>query len=185
MPISLRYSNRATDLFNLYGRIPVLPVIMVKQLDEDTLYQPGLDKLKEIIIKRVEKVNSELNLETEVFENKATLDRLCIMSGGHVRQLIQLMQEAINNIDSLPITAKAAQRSIGVLKNTYTIAIQEDQWSILREVAQSKAMPNGDRYQVLLLSRCLLEYVTLDEQGEIKIWHDVHPVVKEIPKFNQ
>ena len=183
VPISLRYSNRAADLFNLYGNIPVLPVIMVKKPNEDTPHQPGLDKLKEVIIKRVRKVNSELNLETDVFENKATLDRLCAMSGGHVRQLIQLMQEAINNIDNLPITATAAQRSIGVLKNTYRIAIQEEQWSILKEVANSHEMPNGDRYRVLLLNRCLLEYVTLDEQGEIKTWHDVHPVVKEIPKF--
>lgn len=185
VPISLRYSNRATDLFDRYGDIPVLPVIKIKDLNSDVPSEAGLNKLKEILNKRVVNVQENLSLETEVFENEDTLNRLCAMSGGHVRHLIQLVQEALNKIDELPITAKATQGSIGVLKNIYCIAIREEQWSILREVARTKKIFNSDKYQDLLLNRSLLEYVTLNQQGETEIWHDVHPVVKELPDFNR
>ena len=185
VPISLRYSNRATDLFDRYGDIPVLPVIKIKDLNSDVPSEAGLNKLKEILNKRVENVKENLSLETEVFENEDTLNRLCAMSGGHVRHLIQLVQEALNKIDELPITAKATQGSIGVLKNIYSIAIREEQWTILREVARTKKIFNSNKYQDLLLNRSLLEYVTLNQQGETEIWHDVHPVVKELPDFNR
>ncbi len=185
VPISLRYSNRAPDLFDRYGDIPVLPVIKIKDLNSDIPSEAGLNKLKEILNQRVASVRENLSLETEVFANQATLDRLCTMSGGHVRHLIQLMQEALNEIDELPITTKAAQRAVGVLKSIYRIAIKEEQWSILREVASNNQILNSDKYQDLLLNRSLLEYVTINDEGEEEVWHDVHPVVKELAEFNQ
>ena len=185
VPISLRYSNRAPDLFNLYGDIPVLPVIKIKDINSNIPSEAGLNKLKEILNQRVAYVKNDLNLATDIFENEEILERLCSMSGGHVRHLIQLMQAALNEIDELPITKKAAQRSIGVLKSIYRIAIREEQWLILKEVASNNKILSSDKYQDLLLNRSLLEYITLNEQGEAEIWHDVHPVVKELTEFNQ
>lgn len=184
VPISLRYSDRAPDLFDRYGDIPVLPVIRIKELNSDVPSEAGLSKLKDILTKRVKSVDQDLCLETEVFEKKETLDRLCAVSGGHVRHLIQLMQEALNEIDELPITSKAVRRAVGVLKSIYRIAIREEQWSLLREVAANNKILNSDKYQNLLLNRSLLEYVTVDETGETEIWHDVHPLVKELPEFS-
>ncbi len=184
VPISLLYSSRANDLYDNYGETTILPMIMVQQPD-GIPYQLGLDKLKEIISQRIKKINPDLNLETDIFENKTILEKLCIMSGGHVRQLMQLIQEAVNNISNLPITAKAAQRSITKLRDVYRRTIEESQWSILAEVAKSKELQNSDKYRSLLFNRCLLEYVTVDEQGELKRWCDVHPLIKDIPKFKQ
>lgn len=145
VPISLLYSSRASDLFDNYGDTTILPMIMVQKPDGN-FYQPGLDKLKEVISQRINKINDNLNLETDIFENKDVLERLCRMSGGHVRQLMQLIQEAINNIDKLPITAKAVQRSITKLKDVYRRTIEEPQWSILAEVAKLKELQNSDRW---------------------------------------
>ena len=184
VPISLLYSSRANDLYDNYGDTTILPMIMVQQPDGSP-YQPGLDKVKEIISQRIKKIKPNVNLETEIFDNKNILARLCLMSGGHIRQLMQLIQEAINNIDNLPITAKAAQRSITKLRDVYRRTIEEPQWSILSEVAKSQELQNSDDYRSLLFNRCLLEYVTLDEQGELKRWCDVHPLIKDIPQFKQ
>ncbi len=184
VPISLLFSNKANILVANYGDTTILPMIMVQQPDGSS-YQLGLDKLKEIISQRIKTINPDLNLETDIFEDKTTLEKLCLMSGGHVRQLMQLIQEAINNIDNLPITAKAAQRSITKLRDVYRRTIEEPQWSILSEVAQSKELQNSDPYRVLLFNRCLLEYVYYDEQEELKRWYDIHPLIKDIPKFQQ
>jgi hypothetical protein len=55
VPISLVYSSRATDLRDIYSVPQVLPMIMVQNPDE-SIHQPGVDKLTEIITKRVAKV---------------------------------------------------------------------------------------------------------------------------------
>ncbi len=184
MPISLLYSNRANDLYDNYGDTTILPMIMVQKPD-GAIYPLGLDKIKDIISQRIKKVKSNINLETDIFASKVVLERLCLMSGGHVRQLMQLIQEAINNIDNFPITEKAAQRSITKLRDVYRRTIEEPQWSILAEVAKSKELENSDKYRDLLFNRCLLEYVYYDETGELKRWCDVHPLIKDIPKFKQ
>ncbi len=184
VPISLLYSNRANDLYDNYGDTTILPMIMVQKPD-GSIYQSGLDKIKDIISQRIKKVKSDLNLETDIFAGKDVLERLCLMSGGHVRQLMQLIQEAINNIDDFPITEKAAQRSITKLRDVYRRTIEESQWELLAEVAKSKELENSDKYRDLLFNRCLLEYVYYDEAGELKRWCDVHPLIKDIPKFKQ
>ncbi len=102
VPISLLYSNRANDLYDNYGDTTILPMIMVQKPDDNSPYQPGLDKLKEIIDQRIKKINPTLNLETDIFENETILERLCMMIGGHVRQLMQLIQESISNIGIYP-----------------------------------------------------------------------------------
>ncbi len=51
LPISMAYSNRAVDLSNIYDDMQVLPMIMVQQKSGD-VYQPGMDKITEIIEKR-------------------------------------------------------------------------------------------------------------------------------------
>lgn len=104
------------------------------------------------------------------------------MSGGHIRQLIQLIQEAISESDSLPINSKAVKRSIAKSRDVYARTVNEKQWDILAEVAVSKELKNQAEYRDLLFSRCLLEYVDFNDE-EFKRWCDVHPLIKDIPKF--
>ena len=184
VPISLLYSSRANDLHDNYGDTTILPMIMVQE-PGGALYKKGLNKLKDIISQRIKKVKPDISLETNIFANPDILERLCLMSGGHVRQLMQLIQEAINNIDDFPITEKAAQRSITKLRDVYRRTIEEHQWSLLAGVAKSKELENSDEYRDLLFNRCLLEYVYFDDQGELKRWCDVHPLIRNIPKFKQ
>ncbi len=103
VPISMVYSTRATDLRDIYGDPQILPMIMVNTLKGD-IYQPGLKKVKEVINKRVRQIAPELSLEKEIFDNPQTLDRLCLMSGGHVRNLLLLTQDAIGRTEELPVS---------------------------------------------------------------------------------
>ena len=186
VPISLLYSSRANDLYDNYGDTTILPMIMVQNPDaESTNYTPGLDKLKEIVRARINILQPDIDLETEIFENREVLEQICLMSGGHVRQLMQLIQETIKNINKFPITKQAAQRSIDSLSSVYRRTIEEPQWQILAELAVKKQIENSDKYRELLFNRCLLEYVYFDEGGELKRWCDVHPVIKELHEFKQ
>ncbi|RCJ26129.1 pilus assembly protein PilB [Nostoc minutum NIES-26] len=184
LPISMLYSTRATDLRDIYGECLTLPMIMVNTINGD-IYQPGLNKVKEVINKRVRQIAPELSLEKEIFDNPQTLEKLCLMSGGHVRNLLLLTQDAIGRTEELPIAEKAVRRAITQARDTYRRAVGNHQWCLLAEVSRSKRIINDDQYRSLMFNRCLLEYRYLDDEGEMQRWYDVHPLIQGVPEFKE
>lgn len=196
VPIAMVYSERCTQLQNNFDETDVLPMIMVSDRNNQP-NERGLQKFREIIAKRIAQVtldgdatigeNLAQNLETEVLDSTETLEKLCLMSGGHVRLLMQMMQKALDWTDELPISQRSVRIAIEEAKDYYRNTIFEHQWEILRQVADSKTIPNEENHQEyprLLASRCILEYRYYDENYKLNRWHDVHPLVKDLEKFN-
>ncbi|BAY21019.1 hypothetical protein NIES2100_07640 [Calothrix sp. NIES-2100] len=183
-PISLLYSKSGSDIRDIYGEYLILPMIMVKTRDGE-IYQPGLNKVKEVIRKRVRQIAPELSLEKDIFDSPNTLEGLCLMSGGYARNLLLLTQEAITNTQELPITEKAVRRAITKARDTYRRTVEENQWSLLAEVYRSKRIINDDKYRSLMYNRCLLEYRFMDNEDEIQRWYDIHPLIAKIPEFKE
>ncbi|HEY9691831.1 MAG TPA: hypothetical protein V6D15_06485 [Oculatellaceae cyanobacterium] len=184
VPISMVYSNRAVDLKDTYSDPEILPMIMVQTI-EGKIYESGFNKIQEVIDRRVKLFAPTLSLKTEVFDSQDTLERLCLMSGGHVRNLLLLMQEAINRLDTLPITAQAVQKAITRVRDTYRRTVENDEWSVLATVSKSKQILNDSQHRNLLFNRCILEYRYFDDDDEMQCWYDVHPLIKDIKEFKQ
>ena len=183
VPISLVYSNRATEIRDNYDTPQVLPMIMVRT-KEGNIHQPGIDKLTELIEKRIELFKTDFSLDTEIFDKEKTRVQLCKMSGGHVREMMLLMQTAMDWTDNLPISGQAVQRAITEARNnTYRSAVDNEDWVKLAEVSRSKRVLNDNEYRDLLFRRCLLEYREITSAGEIVRWHDVHPLIEGIGEF--
>ncbi len=184
IPISMVYSSRVSDLRDIYDNDPlVLPMIMVEMPDNQTVCKEGMDQLKELIARRVRKYAPTRTLETNIFESLEVLEKLCLMSGGHIRNLMLLIRSAFDHIESLPITKQAVQRSITQAREIYHRTVEENQWSLLVEVYKSKAIKNDDEYRKLLFNRCILQYAFFDREGEMQVWYDVHPLIRAIPEF--
>jgi hypothetical protein len=181
VPISLLYSNRAADLANIYGNTQVLPMIMVQTPDNQP-YQRGINKVIEILQKRLSLIDPSLSV-VDMFEQREALERLCLMSGGHVRNLLLLMKEAIKYTNSLPIPTRALQRSFSELRNTYRNTVFANEWEALANVYHSKEIENDPLYRGLLFNRCILEYRYLNGDGESQVWYDIHPLIKGIKEF--
>ncbi|MEH1810663.1 ATP-binding protein [Nostoc sp.] len=184
VPISMLYSRRITDLRDIYGDPQILPMIMVKTRKGE-VYQLGLKKVKEVINKRVRQIAPELSLEKEIFDSPQTLERLCLMSGGHVRNLLLLTQYAIGRTEKLPVSEKAVRRAITQARDTYRRAVENHQWCLLAEVSSSKRIIHDDLYRSLMYNRCLLEYRYFDDEGEMQTWYDIHPLIQGIPEFKE
>ena len=185
VPISMVYSQRATDLMEIYDSNPnILPMVMVKS-PEGKVDEPGLAKMKEAIARRVKCFAPDKALVGDIFESEETLNGLCLMSGGHVRNLMLLTQEAIGRTVEFPITARSVQRAITQVRDTYRRTVQAGQWELLASVAQSKQIENSDEYRPLLFNRCLLEYCYYDDEGELQRWYDVHPLMHGIREFKE
>jgi energy-coupling factor transporter ATP-binding protein EcfA2 len=193
IPIAMVYSTKATILEDSYNKPQVLPMIMVRDAQKGHPYEAGLEKMKEIIKKRIEQIKVDGDrgkalagtLDSEVFENVETLNQLCLMSGGHSRNLMQYIQKAIEKTERLPIRALAVRRAISETRDTYRNAIEPHQWEILALVAKSKRKPNDDKHSLLLLNRSILEYCYFDDEGEICRWYDIHPVIYGIQEFKE
>jgi hypothetical protein len=192
VPISLVYSERATELEINYDKPDVLPMIMMRHPD-GRLNAAGLEKLREMVARRIQgidpglvhRLDNPMEGKASVFENAASLDQLCLMSGGHVRNLMQLIQKAIDYTDALPIKAQAVKRAIEEARETYKIAIQEPHWEVLASACYLKEAKNNEQCLRLLLNRCLLEYRYYDEDERLQIWHNVHPLIEELKSFQE
>lgn len=185
IPISMVYSSRCNDLSDIYDNDPmVLPMIMIRNPD-NSVNEKGLEKIKTIIHKRVKKESSFRNLVTHVFETEEILNSLCLMSGGHVRNLMSLMGTAFDHIDDLPITQKAAKRAITQARDVLRRTVNKEEWSILAKVYQTKQIENDEVHRQLLFNRCLLQYGYYNPEEELTPWYDVHPLIFEIEQFQQ
>lgn len=183
VPVSLALSSRASDLMDIYSCSPdVMPMITVKsrQGEEDAA---GIAKLKELIAVRVQSVSAAraLDLAGGVFDSAETLEMLCRMSGGHVRNLVILVQYAIDYQDELPITQQSVEKAIRKMRRTYRDSVNAWEWELLARVADEKRAPNEETFRSLLFRRCILQY--LDEEGET--WHDVHPMLEAVDEFRE
>lgn len=192
VPIAMVYSGRATQLENNYDKPDVLPMIMVRKPDgQDN--SSGLNRMKELVSRRISLIEQDLfktivskvdDLDTpQVFDSDETLTKLCLMSGGHVRNLMQLIQKAIDWTDELPITSKAAKRAIEETRETYLKTVRENQWDILARACHQKQAENDTEHLRLLLNRCLLEYRYYDANDNLQVWCNVHPLIEGIPRF--
>lgn len=181
-PISFLYSRWANDALENYGNPHVLPMIMVQTPDGQP-YPVGMNKLKDVIHRRILPHAPKAQLNQDIFESAAALDRLCLNSGGHVRGLVQLMQEAMNHTDRLPIPMTAVQRAITDMRMVYRRSVEESQWPLLAQVNRTHQIQNDNEYRSLLFNRCLLEYVYVDGEGEKQCWYDVHPLLKNTQQF--
>ena len=193
VPIQMVYSEFATRLEDTYDSPDVLPMIMVRNPDGSENVD-GLGKLRELICRRIQIIDSRLVQTLEgavpgakvpaVFDDPETVRQLCLMSGGHVRNLMQLIQKAIDWTDDLPITGQAVARAIGDMRRTYQVAIQESQWEMLAMACHSQQKKNDELHLRLLLNRCLLEY-RYYEGEQLKIWHNIHPLIQDIERFQE
>jgi hypothetical protein len=186
VPISLVYSGRAPDLRDIYdAEIQVLPMVMVRD-QAGEVYEPGLAIMRKLVSQRVfhaEAVRPNAQLVGDIFDDGETLDQLCLMSGGHMRNLMLMAQEAIKQTTVLPIGKKAVRLAITKARNTYRNAVYDNQWGLLATVWQTKVILNDEAHRDLLFNRCILEYRYIDSNGEIVHWYDIHPLLRGVKEF--
>jgi hypothetical protein len=183
MPLALKFSN---DYNNLTQRFPedpkVLPMVTV-QIQDGGSFEAGLALLRQMVLARA---FPELNLSdrishiTKIFDSQESLDRLCQVSGGHVRDLLRLLNNWIQRERKLPLRRDTLEALIRFRRNEMTMQISDDEWELLRQVRKRKKV-GGDRdYQALVHSRLVFEY--RNHLGES--WFDVNPILMEAEELN-
>lgn len=184
IPMVLIFSNDLNQVINRFGVDPkVLPMIPVK-LPNGEPYEDGLVQLRQMVLARafplIDDPGDRLALINKVFDHPNTLTRLCMISGGHVRNLLVLLNRCLQ-YDDLPITQRSLETVITQRRNELNLAIQDEEWTLLCEVARKRKDVRGeDEYQLLLRSMFVLEY---RHQG--RLWFDINPILAETDEFKE
>jgi nucleoside-triphosphatase THEP1 len=180
IPLVLRFSNALGRLMNRFGTEPkALPMVPV-QVRCGGECKEGMALLQQMVLARAfpdANMVERVNLIPEVFDSPDTLERLCRVSGGHVRNLLGLLLRCIER-DDPPLSRDCLEGVIRQRRNELTLAITEDEWELLREVAQQKSLRGEERYQKLVHDMFVFEY--RDYEGS---WFDINPILAEAKEF--
>lgn len=180
IPLVLIFSNDLGQLTNRFGVDPkVLPMVPV-QFRDGTECSQGMELLRQMVLARAFpeiEWEQRLTLIQKVFDTSETLDRLCRVSGGHVRNLLQLLYSCLQKEDP-PISRNTLENVIMQRRHQLTLAIDDDEWDLLRQVTKNKSVSGEAKYQTLLRSLWVFEY----RYGE-DYWFDINPILTDAKEF--
>ena len=181
MPLALRYCDDFPIIRNRFNSPVVLPMIPVKKRD-GTPDELGIKLLKQMVLTRAFppfKHSPELWTKIpELFESEDILDELCLKSGGHVRNLLRLLNAWIRKEKKLPLSHKNLQATVINELADDLNNITEDEWQLLKRVKREKKIAGDYNYQKLI--RTLLVYEYRDEKGS---WYEVNPVLTDLEQL--
>lgn len=178
VPISVLYSSRSLN--NTFDDPHILPMINIYQLDREQYpldyNEEGLKAVAQIIEKRVK--------VSRIFASDGELLELVKASGGHIRQLMQLMQRACltaNGRGHSKIQAEDVDYAIKQLQFSFERSISKKYFAELAYLAVNKEFSDGDddiRVQ-LLYSTAVLEYNGSDR------WNYPNPLLMRSHAFTR
>ncbi|MCP4137744.1 MAG: hypothetical protein GY754_42665 [bacterium] len=114
IPVELVFHSDFAHIEGDFGNARVMPMIKVKD-KYGKEYKPGMDLLKEILGRR---------LDLSLFKDNCVRDAL-LYSGGSLRDLFRIIQEAVLNEESPVITKASMTKGILQLKKIFGSRIQE------------------------------------------------------------
>ncbi|MEQ9485987.1 ATP-binding protein [Coleofasciculus sp. F4-SAH-05] len=182
LPLSLTFSNDVEILKNrLGGGLPptILPMVPVRERDGSECKE-GMNLLRQMVLVRAFPHHTPAQrfaLLPEVFDNTETLDRLCQISGGHLRNLLGLLFGCLRQIDP-PISRDCLEGVIRESRDYLTSSIDDEEWELLFQVVQQQTVKGDVEYTTLLRSMFVYEY--RDRNGN---WFSINPALEETQKF--
>ena len=180
IPLELMFSNDLVRLANRFGTNPlVLPMVPVNNRD-GTPNGEGLALLRQMVLIRAFpelNVHQRMDSVNEIFDDIATLDRLCQVSGGHMRNLIRLLDGCLRKQDP-PFQGSTVEAVIRTERDSLMGLISETEWELLLRAVSRKDVQGDDDYNILVRSLFLYEY--RDALGR---WFGINPLLAETERY--
>ena len=169
VPISLIYEPKREALPDVFKSV-VLPMIKVRERDQSWTqnFAPGIEKLTEVILKRI-----EVDL---VFSNPELVTTLSLKSGGSLRELMRLVQEACIEATRDKIDQAAVDKAIINVRSEFIRPMPQSYLGELAKIHTTKDTENTQEHRSILFYRYALEYNGYR-------WVDVHPLIYDLAEF--
>nr|CAO90121.1 unnamed protein product [Microcystis aeruginosa PCC 7806] len=176
VPISTIYSAKKVN--NFFENSNIVPMINIYNLQRN---KPNLDYQEEALKAVAKLIEVRVNVQ-DVFANYDDLLSLAKASGGHVRQLMQMMRTAITSANAKggsKIDSEDVQTAIKQVQFDFERVIPDEHYSHLVNVYLNKEINNNQIGQLMLFNTSALEYNGNDR------WNYINPVVESIQAFKK
>ncbi|NJK36789.1 MAG: AAA family ATPase [Oscillatoriales cyanobacterium RM2_1_1] len=181
IPLGLIFSTDLGRLVTRFGNDPkALPMVPVT-LPDGQPCEAGISYLRQLVMVRAFPNQTLESLEAlipQIFDASETLDRLCRASGGHIRSLLVLLYSCLQKEDP-PLSRESLEDVILQRRHQLLLAIESDEWQMLRQVGKTKKLTGLTDYHILLRSLWVFEY-----HYQKQYWFDVNPILAEAPELN-
>jgi hypothetical protein len=174
VPISVLCS--AKNITNTFGEPHVVPMAGIYELVRDrcelAYKSAGLEKLKQIVAARID--------IDRLFESEAEVLLLAKASGGHVRQLMQMLRSATQTASTdrhAKIQADDAEYAIKQQQFNFERFVPDEHYPLLAKVCLTKNITKDETGQLMLFNTSVLEYNGLDR------WNYPNPAVRQSSLF--
>lgn len=182
IPLTLIFSNDFGRLASRFGVKPkVMPMVPVLRRSGDD-HSEGMALLRQLVLARAFPTVSptqRIELISKVFDSPETLDRLCRISGGHVRNLLMLLYSCLQHEDP-PFSRECLENVIQEYRDDLLGAINETEWELLFQVVNRQSVTGEEESQILLRSMFVFEY--RDQEGR---WFGINPALAETSKYKE
>jgi len=182
IPLTLIFSNDFGRLASRFGVKPkVMPMVpVIRRSGDDHLEEMAL--LRQLVLARAFPTVAPLqriDLISKVFDCPETLDRLCRISGGHVRNLLMLLYSCLQHEDP-PFSRECLESVIQEYRDDLLGAINDTEWELLFQVVKRQSVTGEEESQILLRSMFVFEY--RDQEGR---WFGINPALAETRKYQE
>jgi hypothetical protein len=151
VPISLIYEPRREALPDVFKSV-VLPMIKIRGKDQpwSQTFPLGIEKLTEVFKQRID--------IDKVFYHTNLVEKLVLNSGGSLRELMRLIQEACLETMEEKIDTAAAERAIVNVRAELTRPMPQTYFAELAKIHRGKQTDNTVDQRSILFYRYALEY---------------------------
>ncbi|MCA9527604.1 MAG: hypothetical protein KC549_15050, partial [Myxococcales bacterium] len=133
-------------------------------------YAPGIERLVQLVGKRTD--------WSVVLGDRDALEELILATGGHLRDLVRVLQTVALEARTLPASADARRAALERLRAQFTPIPHEDvRW--LARIARSHEAELRDLEGLGSLARYFDSHLVLCYQNGSE-WYDVHPIVRDV-----
>lgn len=157
-------------LSSLYepGGVQVLPTLKVAGRDGARPYEPGLEIMERVVAHRGD------------WSRLLTADqlrRVCLQSGGHLRDLLRILADLVRRATTLPVTDETVERTLAAARNEF-LPIADDDARWLAQIAADNNVALPDVERLPTLARFLDTHLVLCYRNGEE-WYNVHPLVRD------
>lgn len=175
-PIALHYKPVSEPLRSYYD-VELMNTVRIRGKD-DPYNEPsgaGADILLQAL---------RLRFDVDaLIPNTDAQQRIITASGGAMRELLHIIQQAILRTEgdlhtpATTLTLAAIDKAVAAIRTEYRDRINVNEWMpTLAHIARTKQLPGHQESMDVLFQRLALKY---NGQG----WYDVHPLVAELDEF--
>jgi energy-coupling factor transporter ATP-binding protein EcfA2 len=176
VPISILYSEKkVTNFFMNSTIVPMVNIYLLKRDVDNLAHRDDVLKIVASLIEQRVQVDA-------IFEEYDCLLDLVKASGGHIRQLMQMMRAAIISASSSAKNKIDTEDVIAAIKEEqfdFERIIPAEHYPILVEVYLNKEISKNEIGQMVMFNTSALEY-----NGNER-WNYINPVVRSIEGFKK